>query len=85
MCIYIYIQIYIYTYIKISIYIYRTGYTPLAFEHEDACVQHHASIQGCLTHKNPPPPLGPYRRPMPRVLEGWTFSYGRGTPVLQFC
>ena len=27
-------------------------------------------------------PLGPYRRPMPRVLEGWAFSYGRGSPVL---
>ena len=26
-------------------------------------------------------PLGPYRRPMPRVLGGWAFSYGRGTPV----
>jgi len=26
-------------------------------------------------------PLGPFRRPMPRVLGGWTFSYGRGTPV----
>ena len=30
-------------------------------------------------------PLGPYRRPVPRVLGGfpggWRFSYGRGTPV----
>ena len=26
-------------------------------------------------------PLGPYRRPVPRVLGGWAFSYGRGTPV----
>ena len=26
-------------------------------------------------------PLGPYRRPMPRVLGGWAFSYERGTPV----
>jgi hypothetical protein len=30
-------------------------------------------------------PLGPYRKPMPRVLGGvlgvWAFSYGRGTPV----
>ena len=30
-------------------------------------------------------PLGPYRRPMPRVLGGvlggWAFSYWRGTPV----
>jgi hypothetical protein len=25
--------------------------------------------------------LGPYRRPMPRFLGGWAFSYGRGTPV----
>ena len=29
--------------------------------------------------------IGPYRRPMPRVLGGvlggWTFSYERGTPV----
>ena len=29
--------------------------------------------------------LGPYRRPMPRVIGrvigGWAFSYGRGTPV----
>jgi len=27
-------------------------------------------------------PLGPYGRPMPRVLGGWAFSYERGTPVL---
>ena len=31
-------------------------------------------------------PLGPYRRPMPRVLGGvlggWAFSYEQGTPVL---
>ena len=33
-----------------------------------------------LTRKHSP--LGPYRRPMPRVLGGWAFSYGRGTPVL---
>jgi len=26
-------------------------------------------------------PLGPYRKPMPGVLAGWAFSYGRGTPV----
>ena len=26
-------------------------------------------------------PTGPYRRPMPRVLGGWAFPYGRGTPV----
>ena len=26
-------------------------------------------------------PLGPYRRPLPRVLGGWAFSYRRGTPV----
>jgi len=26
--------------------------------------------------------LGPYRRPMPRVLGWWAFSYGRGTPVV---
>ena len=25
--------------------------------------------------------LGPYRRLMPRVIGGWAFSYGRGTPV----
>ena len=25
--------------------------------------------------------LGPYRRPVPRVLGGWAFSYGRGNPV----
>ena len=25
--------------------------------------------------------LGPYRRPMPRVLGGWAFSYERGAPV----
>ena len=31
-------------------------------------------LQGYLSHKNPPP-LGPYRRPMPRVLSG---SYGVG-------
>jgi len=30
-------------------------------------------------------PLGPYRRPMPRVLWGWAFSYGRGTPVSKLC
>ena len=30
-----------------------------------------------------PLPLGPYRRPMPRVLGGWAFSCGRGTPVLR--
>ena len=27
------------------------------------------------------PPIGPYSSPMPRVLGGWAFSYGRGTPV----
>ena len=27
-------------------------------------------LEGCLTYKNPPPPLGPYRRPTPRVLAG---------------
>ena len=27
-------------------------------------------------------PLGPYRRPMPRVLWGWAFSYEQSTPVL---
>ena len=32
-----------------------------------------------LTRKRTSP--GPYRRPMPRVLRGWAFSYGRGTPV----
>ena len=26
-------------------------------------------------------PLGPNRRPMPRVVGEWAFSYGRGTPV----
>jgi len=26
-------------------------------------------------------PLGPYRRPMPRVIGGWAFSDGRGSPV----
>ena len=24
-------------------------------------------------------PLGPYRRPLPRVLAGWVVSYERGT------
>ena len=32
-----------------------------------------------LTRKRAP--LEPYRRPMPRVLGGYAFSYGRGTPV----
>ena len=32
-----------------------------------------------LTRK--PTPLGPYHRPMPRVLGGWVFSCGRDTPV----
>ena len=32
-----------------------------------------------LTRKRTP--LGPYRRPMPRVLGGWVVSYERGTPV----
>ena len=35
-----------------------------------------------LTRKSTP--LGPYCRPMPRVMRvigGWAFSYGRGTPV----
>ena len=27
------------------------------------------------------PPLGPFRRPIPRVLGGWVFSYERDTPV----
>ena len=27
-------------------------------------------------------PLGPYRRPMPRVLGGWAFSHERDTPVI---
>ena len=27
-----------------------------------------------------PPPVGPYRRPLPGVLGGWAFSYGRGAP-----
>jgi len=30
-------------------------------------------------------PLGPYRRPMSRVLGGWVFSYERGTPVRFRC
>ena len=29
-----------------------------------------AQIEGYLAHENPPPLLGPYRRPMPRVLGG---------------
>ena len=29
-------------------------------------------------------PVGPYRRPMPRVLGCWAFSYERGTPVHVF-
>ena len=33
-----------------------------------------------LTRKRTPP--GPYRRPMPGVLGGWAFSYGRGSPVV---
>ena len=37
-----------------------------------------------LTRKHPP--LGPYRKPLPRVLGevlgGWEFSYERGAPVL---
>ena len=36
-----------------------------------------------LTRKRAP--LGPYCRPMPRVLGGWAFSHGRGTPVLPQC
>ena len=32
-----------------------------------------------LTRKHPP--LGPYRRPMPRVPGGRAFSYERGSPV----
>ena len=27
-------------------------------------------------------PLGPYRRPMPRVIGGWAFFYGRGAPAM---
>ena len=30
-------------------------------------------------------PLGPYRRPVPRVLGGWAFSYGRGTMSSTYC
>ena len=43
-----------------------------------------AGVQGYLAHKKQPP-LGPYSRPMPRVLldtGGSTVSYERGTPVL---
>ena len=44
------------------------------------------SVQGYLAHKKTP--LGPYRRPVPRVLwgvpEGGMFSYGQGTPVHAF-
>ena len=29
------------------------------------------------------PPLGPYSRPMPRVLGSWGVSYERGTPVIR--
>jgi hypothetical protein len=38
------------------------------------------ALQGYLTYKNPPP-LGPYRRPMPKVLggssEGGSFLMGK--------
>ena len=40
------------------------------------------TLQGYLTYKKCSP-LGPYRRPVPRVLGGWEFSYGRGTPLNQ--
>ena len=39
----------------------------------------HRAVQVYLAHKKPP--LGPYSRLVPRVLGGWAFSYGRGTPV----
>ena len=40
-------------------------------------------VQGYLTYTNTKKtqPLRHYRRPMPRVLRRWAFSYGRGTPV----
>ena len=44
-------------------------------------VQPEPPLQGFLAHKKPPT-LGPYRRPMPRVIGGSAFSYGRGTPVI---
>ena len=37
--------------------------------------------QGYLTYKKTHP-LGPYRKPMPRVTGGWAFSYERGAPVV---
>ena len=44
-----------------------------------------SSIQGYLAYKKLPPPLGPYRRPMPRILGGfWVTvprSAGASSPV----
>ena len=45
----------------------------------------HMRIPDYLTDENPPP-QGPYRRPMPRVLGGYQgvgLPYERGDPVLQ--
>ena len=43
------------------------------------------SVQGYLAHKKTPTPLGPYCRPLHRVLwgflVGWAFFCERGTPV----
>ena len=55
---------------------------PLAYAWRDAFQAYRGTS---LTRKRTP--LGPYRKPMPRVLargvpEGWAFSYGRGTPVV---
>ena len=36
---------------------------------------------GCTSLARKRTPLGPYRRPMHRVVGGWAFSHGRGNPV----
>ena len=41
-----------------------------------SCVQYRGTSR---TRKRTP--LGPYRRPMPRVLGGWAFCFERSTPV----
>ena len=77
-CIYIYLCMYIYIYVYICIYV-----------HVHICVNppHKLStldIQGYLTHKKLPTPLGlpegPRRRP---IVWSWAaaVSYERGTPV----
>ena len=65
-CIFIYVHEYVYVYISWCRATPRTP-TSTTSTRRDEVSPH--PLQGYLAHKNPPP-LGPYRRTMPRALWG---------------